>query len=241
VNPVGRSYFRPVLPLCALWLALAAGGCSRDDSGPPPGNTAVDTLAAPDSGAAGGDVASTDSAAGGAPVDSAAAAVLARFRARLPDSVLVRRGACPFECCTYREWVAEGPIAVVGGERDRGRPRFTIAAGERFRADSGNVWITGLLLVAVQQPVADAPYWSFVAGDTLVVLDHLGEGHFNVWHAGRVQDVEGFWEPWRDGPGAGTLGAQRSEWWVHVTLPDGRAGWFEAAPEVRFAGADACA
>lgn len=237
---MSRSHLQAVLPLCAL-LALAGSGCSRDRGEPPPGNAAVDTLPAPDRGAAGEDVASSDSAAAGAPADRGAAAAIARFRARLPDSVLARRGACPFECCVYREWVAEGPIAVVGSQRERGRPRFTIAPGERFRADSGNVWITGLMLVAVQQPVADSPYWSFIAGDTLVVLDHLGEGHFNVWHAGRVLDVEGFWEAWQGRGGARTLGAPGSEWWVHVTLLDGRTGWFEAAPDVRFSGADACA
>jgi hypothetical protein len=72
------------------------------------------------------------------------------------------------------------------------------------------------------------------------VLDHIGDGHFNVWHAGRVLEVEGFWEPWRPQPAARTLGEHRSEWWVHVTLPDGRGGWFEASPAVRFSGADAC-
>lgn len=167
-------------------------------------------------------------------------AVLRRFRALMPDSVLVRRGACPFECCTYREWTAESALPVVAGERARGPAAFTIAPGQRFRADSGNVWITGLMLVAVTKRVGDPPYWSFEPGDTLVVLEPVGEGYFGVWHAGRVREVEGFWEPGHKPPAARTLGGYRTEWWVHVTLPDGRTGWFEATREARFGGADAC-
>ncbi len=33
--------------------------------------------------------------------------------AQQPPKVHIDRGACPFECCTYREWVAKKEIALV--------------------------------------------------------------------------------------------------------------------------------
>jgi len=229
---------------CAALLAAAAAGCGPDRGGqaPPAGDTtaAGGRRSAGDSGAGGQDVAAAPRPGGNVAADPAITAAIERFRARVPEQALVRRHACPFECCTYRQWTAEGPIPVVAGERSVGPPLFTVPQGQRFQADSGNVWVTGLMLVAVRDSVGDPPYWSFAPGDTLVVLDAVGEGYFNVWHAGQVREVAGFWEPWRKPPVAGTLGEQRTEWWVHVTLPDGRAGWFEASPEVRFSGADAC-
>jgi hypothetical protein len=227
--------------LGAVLLCAVAAGCGGDAGQAGRGESAgvgPDTLVGTVTG--GEDVASTPTAESTAlPLDSASLAAIRRFRALVPADQLVRRGACPFECCTYREWTAEGEIPVLAEERGAGRPLFTLSPGQRFHADSGNVWITSLLLVAVHDPVGDPPYWSFERGDTLVVLDHIGEGHFNVWHDGRVLDVEGFWAPWRQG-GARTIGEHGSEWWVHVALPDGRTGWFEASPSVQFAGADAC-
>jgi len=224
---------RTVVLSFGLATAALSTGCeppARDDAG-----AAGDSL----------DVAvpSADSSSAPAPDtgwagDTSTAAVIASYERLVPRDVRRRQGACPFECCTYRQWTAEGPIPVVARERATGAAAFTMPAGQQFQADSGNVWVTGLQLVAVVDSVADRPYWAFGPGDTLVVLDHLGEGHFNVWHDGEVRDVAGFW---MFGPEtARVLGRPRSEWWVHVTLPDGRTGWFEAADSLRIVGADAC-
>src|SRR5690606_5918950 len=164
--------------------------------------------------------------------------VVQRFRAAVPDSVLIRAGACPFECCLYREWTAEDEIPVLTAVR--GAPQFTIPAGQRFQADSGTVHVTDVMVVAVEDSVGDPPYWSFARGDTLVVLDYVGEGRYNVWQGGRVLQAEGFWGAGAPVGNATTYGRWASEWWVHATLPDGRSGWFLASPDVRFAGADGC-
>lgn len=161
-----------------------------------------------------------------------------RIRASVPDSVFVRPGACPFECCMYREWTAESEIPLLAAVR--GTRQSTIPVGQRFLADSGRVHVTGVMVVAVEDSVGDPPYWSFARGDTLVVLDYVGEGRYNVWQRGRVLEAEGFWGVGAPVGQATTYGRWAAEWWVHATLPDGRRGWFLAAPEVRFAGADAC-
>lgn len=206
--------------LCALLVAGAACSPEREERPPaPPAN---------------------EPAAPGTPPEPTADAP-ARWRTRVPDSVLIRRGGCPFECCSYREWRADAALAVVASERADGPVLFTIPAGTRFRADSGNVHITDILLIAVADSVGDPPWWSYGPGDTLVVLDHIGEGHFNVWDGRAVKDVEGFWGAERMPLVAEMLGRWETEWWVHVTMPEGRAGWVKLAATNPPQGADACA
>ena len=187
-----------------------------------------------------GDTVAGDSASG-PPPDIGARDLAARWAARVPEELLVRRGACPFECCTYGDWTARAPYHVYAAERDTGEPLFTIPAGTTFHADSGNVHITGSALVAVADSVRDGDYWAFGAGDTLLVLDYIGEGHYNVWHDGEVRDVEGFWGAERMPLVAELLGQYEAQWWVHVTLTDGRTGWLRNDPPRQIDGADRCA
>jgi hypothetical protein len=221
--------------LALLGLVLLAAGCV-DGSGERAAEPA-DTAGAADS-LAGPTTPAQPPAAGG---EEDASAVAQRWTARLPAELRVRRGACPFECCTYRQWTAREPIPVVAEERGVGAPIFTIPAGTAFRADSGNVHLTGIALVAVADSVRDADYWAFGPGDTLIVLDYIGEGHYNVWHDGEVQDVAGFWGAERMPLVASLIGNYEAQWWVHVTMPDGRTGWFRNDPPRPVDGADACA
>lgn len=167
--------------------------------------------------------------------------VVARFRQRIPEDALIRRGACPFECCVYRDWTATGAIPVVPDELSTASPIFTIAAGERFRADTGNVHVTSVAPVVVRDSVGDPPYWSFGVGDTIVVLDYVGEGFYNVWHEGDVKQVPAFWASTEQPGRAELIGSHETEWWVHVTMPDGRTGWIRADTAPPVTGADACA
>lgn len=199
---------------------IAVGGCGGGDAPAVAGGDA-DTVASGNAEVGGGDA-------------------VQRFGARVPAEVLVRRGACPFECCIYREWRAASAIPVMRAERDVGAPLLTMASGETFRADSGNVHITGIAIVVINDSVGDPPYWSFSPGDTVVVLDHVGEGHFNVWHDGEVKEAEGFWVEGRQPVVAELLGRYATEWWVHVTTEDGRTGWIRADVAESIMGADAC-
>lgn len=189
-----------------------------------PADTPTDSLAS-----------ASDSATGGSDSDA-----VASFRQRIPDDLLVRRGACPFECCIYREWEATGAIPVVADERGTAPPVFTISAGDEFRADSGNVYVTSIAVVPVTDSVGDPPYWSFGPGDTLVVLDYVGEGFYNVWHEGNVVEVPTFWTDRPIAEGDGSIGRHSTEWWVHITMPDGRTGWIRADTAPQISGADAC-
>ena len=164
--------------------------------------------------------------------------VVARYIERLPDTVFVRRDACPFECCMYREWTARTAIAARAQPRDSALAGFTLQPGETFTADSGNVYVTSAQLVIVNDSVGDAHYWSFAPGDTLVVLDYTGEGYYHVWHDGAVKPAQGFWGG--ESAAADTIGGWKTEWWIHATRATGESGWFFADNSNRFDNADAC-
>lgn len=222
-------------------ISLVALACGGEDSRRALATTPADSAPQADSPAPAGSTPPTDSA----PTPDAAGRgsggdVIANFRQRIPEDLLVRRGACPFECCVYRDWNATGAIPVVAEERGTAPPVFTINAGETFRADSGNVHVTSIALVPVTDSVGDPPYWSFGPGDTVVVLDYIGEGFYNVWHDGNVVEVPTFWTDGPIAPGDGSIGKHATEWWVHITMADGRTGWIRADTAPQITGADAC-
>lgn len=170
-----------------------------------------------------------------------------RWAATVPDSVRRRTGACPFECCVYGHWTGTGEIPLRTAP-DRALPvESRIPAGEPFRADSGFVRITGFSILALSDTVRlpatpDGSGAVLVPGDTLVVLDYLGEGHWNLWDGERVLETEGFWGAEVDDPRAELIGGAgyAREWWVYATRASGERGWMDADSAPRVEGADAC-
>lgn len=181
--------------------------------------------------------------------DNLGAAVGRSPRQVYPDSVLIRTDVCPFECCVYGEWTATSPIAVGSREGLERDTVFVIRPAETFAALTGNVHVTGIQRVVVMRPVSGlqalATDHDFAVGDTLLVLDYIGEGLFNVWLDGTVYRVEQFWSeaPWDPGAGAAgySVGEYASEWWVQARNADGLVGWFRAGSTDTPDGADACA
>ncbi len=177
---------------------------------------------------------------------------------RVPAELLVAEGACPFECCTYREWRAPVPLPRLSAPID-GAPIDTIPVGEMFDAVTGIVFITGIQVIVVLDSLdgsgeprpsvaASAVPWTavFLPGDTLVALDYLGEGFFRAWDGAETREVQQFWWPveaeeaapgWAShGRAIGTYG---SEWWIRSRRTDDVEGWFQA-PDQYMPGSDAC-
>lgn len=166
--------------------------------------------------------------------------------ARDDEGVYVARGVCPFECCVYREWTLETPATVHTAPAADAPDAFTVPAGATVRADSGNVYVTRPGIVVADRPfaVAETPGAPTVAaGDSLYLLDSMGEGFFHTRYRGRIYETSG--AAWFGGgpPGSTTSGrlvrGAESEWWAHVTLTDGRVGWI-LMEYIRVDGADAC-
>ena len=146
----------------------------------------------------------SDSSSPGAGLDSAAHAVdpLVRFREILPDSLLRRDGACPFECCVYGTWRSGVAIDILAEPRAGARIVGSIPAGEPFTAETGVVFVTDIQLIIVtdslneygeRRPPDARVEWSpaIVPGDTLVVLDYVGEGYHRLWNDGAVLEARG--------------------------------------------------
>ena len=149
---------------------------------------------------------------------------LALLAADRPPSPYIDRGACPFECCTYRRWRALKPMVLhdrPGGHRIVGR----LQSGEWVRALTGE---TRSKPVALAAPF-DVPKDGIRKGDRVFVLHYSGEGFWKVWVRGETVD-----EPFQ------LAEAQRplTEWWAQVRTSSGIVGWVRA--ENAFANQDAC-
>lgn len=143
---------------------------------------------------------------------------------RKPPSIHIDKGACPFECCTYREWVARADVTLLdspNGNRVVGR----IKKGESVLALTGEVH-------SVPQPVVadrDYPDAGVKAGDTIYLLHYVGEGFWKVWHAGKLVEIGDF-------PDKSVK--PKTTWWVKLKTSSGAIGW--TVEHHNFDNEDAC-
>jgi hypothetical protein len=119
-----------------------------------------------------------------------------------PPNVYIDKGACPFESCTYREWIARTDVTLLdspNGKKVVGR----IKKGERVLALTGEVHSVPLRVIA-QHDDSDA---GVKVGDTIYILHYEGEGYYKVWHDGKVVDVENF---------SDKAAQPKATWWVKL-------------------------
>lgn len=143
-----------------------------------------------------------------------------------PPAEFISKDVCPFECCTYREWVALRAVPLY--ERPRGAKTGVISKGDRVQGVTGIV-ITHPLPYRVAKQEGDIP-----AGATVYLLHPLGEGFWSVWYRGRALSLEA------DGSSHSPL---RYQWWAKVKTASGRIGWVEMGnPSIPlpFDNVDAC-
>jgi hypothetical protein len=162
----------------------------------------------------------------------------------------VRAGACPFECCTYGTWTPMQPVVIYAIEGDTASAADTIPTGEAFTSRTGNVHLTDIPTVVLSDTISGYDSTGTVitlqAGDTVRVLDYVGEGNWWVRSGGRVVQLPRFWHT-PDRPAdrgfpdiAEAATEPTSSWWVAVTRPDVRTGWLLVRKEYRFGGWDRC-
>ncbi|MFN2567749.1 MAG: hypothetical protein ABR499_22370, partial [Gemmatimonadaceae bacterium] len=161
-----------------------------------------------------------------------------------PRAPVIRNGACPFECCRYGRWTLREP-AVARRRPSRSAPvAYRLATGAKLVADTGFVRIDTIGLIVLRENYVDRmngiPY---VAGDTLLVLDYVGENVFNAWLRGRAIQTEVFWlnddpERPRELPGR-VVRDHSSQWWARVRDRRGRTGWVDMA-KTAVSGSDGC-
>lgn len=146
----------------------------------------------------------------------------------------VDKGACPFECCTYRDWATEVGTPLHSKPNPGSSVIGSALEGERVHALTGEVHTKpGKLVVSrVTDP--------FDKGDVLWVYTYVGEGFYKIWYQGKfIEEQIDF--SWRN-PGSEDCGAfellPESVWWVKVKTHHGLEGWTNK-PE-NFSNKDAC-
>ncbi|MFN3667235.1 MAG: IPT/TIG domain-containing protein [Sediminibacterium sp.] len=128
-------------------------------------------------------------------------------------------GACPFECCSYREWFANRDTIIRSDHRKGSTIVFTVKKGEKVIAITGVVITTKPGRAKVLRPVKIGNTQAN-PGDIVYLLTYTGEGVYKIWHQGNVvannmdvmQDIEILEKP-------------ESIWWVTIRNKRGQTGW----------------
>jgi hypothetical protein len=136
-----------------------------------------------------------------------------------PPVPYIDKGACPFECCTYREWGVVKPTVIRKGMNDTSPVVARLKAGDKVRGMSGVVITTAPGIVQALKRTT-VGYMRVNRGDRVYVLTNLGEGFAKVWFKGRI--VQG--EPY-DESIFKPIRQAKSVWWVKIKDRRGRIGW----------------
>jgi hypothetical protein len=161
-----------------------------------------------------------------------------------PPAVYVDKGACPFECCTYRKWRAE-KTTIAYARPDKGSKVIG-----KFKAGARIVALTGQVRTVVPGKfVVIKAHGEYKPGDVLWVYTPLGEGFYKVWFNGKMFDeqldyVTGPFErtipKCEETPDCwGKLERElQVDWWVKIRSADGWIGWTNQAEN--FSNKDGC-
>jgi hypothetical protein len=163
---------------------------------------------------------------GGSSPATAAPARPATLGSALPMP-FVSEGACPFECCIYREWTVER-ATDTRVERKEGAPvSFTLRPGDKVQALTGAVVVSraGRARAPRDMKLQDL---TLRAGDEVSVLHPLGEGFWRIWKDGKTASAQV--NERLSGRALGEpelllLEKPDFKWWVLVRPAQGRPGW----------------
>lgn len=142
-------------------------------------------------------------------------------------------GACPFECCTYRDWFARKPISTFRTMNSGSPVAFKLKKGEKVKG------VTGVVITSVagkarvlKDVTLENSKVKVKKGDTLLILTYLGEGYFRFWYRGKS------FEESADVDGIKVLSQPKSVWWVKIRNRKGQIGW--AISDGNFDNQDQC-
>lgn len=142
----------------------------------------------------------------------------------LPPKVYIDQGACPFECCVYREWDVLKDTVLYdepGGKKIVGKLR----KGAKAQAVTGEVHTIPGIFVLVEQPQKGS---SFKIGDVLYPLTNQGEGYVKYWIKGKIRSLYIEQNICNQRTTCyGVVKEKKSVWWTQIKLPDGKMGWVQ--------------
>jgi hypothetical protein len=176
-----------------------------------------------------------------------------------PPMPFVDEGACPYECCIYRDWTATAPVVAYDyhpawESLEPGTPHktmFSVAKGEVVTALTGVVVTTRPGRMRFTEAISTtnssrrfprmaSEHVAFAPGDTLYLLAPQGEGVFTAWFKGRLlEGLDTVPLQERIGWHGSVLEAKPTiQWWVRIRNANGQFGWTDRP--VDFKNRDAC-
>jgi hypothetical protein len=145
-----------------------------------------------------------------------------------PPQLYVSRGACPFECCTYQQWIANRTVALM--DRPGGQSIGRVRKHDKVLAITGEIR-THPLRFQIREKGPDMEAGTVPVGSTVYLLHPVGEGGWLVWVGGRIIEMD----PQYKGPGP------VYQWWAKIKIKSGQSGWVRMdANDLSFDNVDLC-
>ena len=167
---------------------------------------------------------------------------LANAPTNMPPVPYLDWGACPFECCTYRDWQAIKPITAYKNRDEKAGVAFKLNKNEHVRAITGVVVTQQLGVVEVIKPVkigytanSQTPALSLKPGDKIYPLHYAGEGFEVFWYKGKTYSDDISYE------NAEAIKIHKNPnyvWWAKLKNRAGKIGWTKQTDQ--FNNQDSC-
>lgn len=155
-------------------------------------------------------------------------------RRDLPPVPFEDHGACPFECCTYRTWTVKTDTDLRVERSDTAPVEVRVRKGDRVDGITGVVITMTLGTARVLRPITKvADRLRLNTGETVYVLNYVGEGAWKLWVKGKLYVAENARGP-DDcyGPEHDTVlcpvqivHEPATVWWAKVRGRAGKEGW----------------
>ena len=155
-------------------------------------------------------------------------------------------GACPFQCCTYREWSVDWDTDIRTDKRDDAPIAFHVAIRDTVTAVTGVVSTTKPGTASATRPVTIGSNRLAVAsGQPIYLLRNIGGGDWKIWVNGQTDKQyipsQGYCSGANSNSDECALSVVEQPevvWWVKVRDSLGREGWTREVDH--FGNIDAC-
>ena len=160
-------------------------------------------------------------------------------------------GACPFECCTYRDWKTTDTVNLVSQPSAKSTSVAQIGKGLSVTGMTGVVITSQYGITRIVAPLnvgftstSKAPQLSLKPGDVVYTLHYAGEAYDLFWYNGQVysdqiSEPENAWGDVPNHDAVKIVSRPKYEWWVKVKTANGQIGWTNQTDH--FSNMDACA
>lgn len=145
-----------------------------------------------------------------------------------PAIPYIQKNICPSECCRYGLWTAKSNLKLNKKEGDSSVVAFTVKSGEKITAIRGNVHVVKLGILVVKKPIKfnNKSLDTFSEGEKIYVLSYGGEGYYDLWHKGKLLDIDldDSDQIWGNSE---LVQTPHMIWWVLVKNYKSKKGWLK--------------